>query len=47
MINNQLARVLAVVQKPSSNTQNLNMVIIIVIVIVILIVVGAVFSNKK
>lgn len=41
------ANLLAVVQKPTENSQNLNLIIIIVIIIVIILVVSTVVKNKK
>ena len=38
---------LAVVQKPSSGTQNMNIVIIVVIVVILLLIAVTVSSNKK
>ncbi len=43
----QFSNFLAVVQKPSSGTENMNIVIIVVIVIILVLVAATIFSNKK
>lgn len=43
----KLGNILAVVQKPTENSQNLNLIIIVVIAIVILLIVSTVVKNKK
>ena len=43
MINN----ILAVVQKPQTATDNLNIIIVVAIIVVIVLVISTVLSNKK
>ena len=43
----EVVNFLAVVQKPGSGTQNMNIVIIVVIAIIILLVAATIFSNRK
>ncbi len=42
-----LNNILAVVQKPSSGTENMNIIIVVVIVIILLLIAATVFTNKK
>lgn len=42
-----LSNTLAVVQKPVSGNENMNIIIVIVIIIIIILVAATIFNNKK
>lgn len=42
-----LENILAVIQNPSSSSQNMNTIIIVVIVIIIIVIASILFGNKK
>lgn len=44
---NNLLNILAVVQKPSASSQNLNLIIIVVIIIILILIASTFFSNRK
>ena len=43
----QLSNFLKIIKKPSSGTENMNIVIVGVIVIILVLVAATIFSNKK
>lgn len=47
MIFNNLLNILAVIQKPTSESQNLNLIIIVIVVIIVLLIGSTIISGKK
>ncbi|MDD3453762.1 MAG: hypothetical protein PHN42_05790 [Bacilli bacterium] len=44
---NDLLNILAVVQKPTTEAQSMNIIIFVIIVVIILVIVSTLYANKK